>query len=75
MRAEQALTETNLRPLVMPLPSQIRAGCGLCLRIDPEHHKRALQALSIRAIQHTGLYLRQTTTAHSTYTPFEEDNP
>lgn len=32
--AEQLLLARNLKPRIMPLPPAIKAGCGLCLRID-----------------------------------------
>ncbi len=56
--AEQALMQAGLAPRVMPLPSAIRAGCGLCLRVATAQKDAALHALEQRRIRHAGLYLR-----------------
>jgi hypothetical protein len=43
----------------MPLPSKIRAGCGICLRIIPEEIKAALKTLAKMNIEEIGLYSRR----------------
>lgn len=58
IRAERYLLEQKLQVGVMPLPSQIRAGCGICLRISPEEIKRALQILLSKEIAEFDLYSR-----------------
>lgn len=44
--AEKRLAEGGLRPLVMPLPPAIRAGCGLCLRVRPRDLEAAMACLA-----------------------------
>lgn len=57
IKSEQYLAE-KLRVSVMPLPSQIRAGCGICLRILPEDIGEALRILDEKSMKETGLYSR-----------------
>jgi len=58
IKAERCLLEQKLRVAVMTLPSQIRAGCGICLRIPPEDIKLALGALSNEGIDGMEMYSR-----------------
>lgn len=58
IKSEQCLLAVNLHVGVMPLPSQIRAGCGICLRLPPEEIGHALTILSEKTIVDTGLYMR-----------------
>lgn len=46
IRAEAALMEHGLLPQVMPLPSSIRAGCGICLRLPQTEAGRAATLLT-----------------------------
>jgi hypothetical protein len=43
--AEKKLLAGGLAPAVMPLPDQIGAGCGLCLRVAPDDLERARSLL------------------------------
>jgi len=45
MKAERALLDGSLCVVVLPLPSQISVGCGLCLKISELEIKSALSAL------------------------------
>ncbi|MEG1846901.1 MAG: DUF3343 domain-containing protein [Lachnospiraceae bacterium] len=45
IQAEQTLLERGVKVKVMPLPSVIRAGCGICLRITEENGVIAQQIL------------------------------
>lgn len=36
IKSEQLILENHIKVSIMPLPSQIRAGCGICLRIDKD---------------------------------------
>ena len=58
IQAEQCLLEKKLRVGVLPLPSQISAGCGICLRINPDEIESALKALTDRNIEELGLFSR-----------------
>ncbi len=71
IRGEKALAEAGLSPLVMPLPSRIRAGCGICLRVRPEWTEEAKQALKSRDVSFAGLYLRRMEGGESRYEAIE----
>jgi hypothetical protein len=50
---EKKLLAGGIRPAVMPLPDQLGAGCGICLRVSPAEREKARTALGA-AIQ--GIY-------------------
>lgn len=58
IKAEQCLLKEKLSVAVMPLPSQIRAGCGICLRILPEEINLALEILKKNNINEIGLFAK-----------------
>ncbi|MCL2227394.1 MAG: DUF3343 domain-containing protein [Oscillospiraceae bacterium] len=58
IKAEQCLLEQKLQVGVLPLPSQISAGCGICVRIAQDEIKSALAPLSDKNIDEIGLYFR-----------------
>jgi len=58
IKAEQCLLEKKLRVGVLPLPSQISAGCGICLRVKPDEIKSALEILAGKSIVGINLFLR-----------------
>ena len=60
VKSEQFLLEQKLRVGVLPLPPQIRAGCGICLRIRPDEIRQALEILKEKGIDETGLFSRET---------------
>ena len=45
MKAEKLLLDGDIRVGVLPLPSQISAGCGICLRLYMPELKSALSIL------------------------------
>ncbi|MCL2233323.1 MAG: DUF3343 domain-containing protein [Treponema sp.] len=59
IKAEQCLLE-KMNVGVLPLPSQISAGCGICLRVKQDEIDAALAALADREISAAGLYSRAT---------------
>ncbi|SHH60082.1 Protein of unknown function [Sporobacter termitidis DSM 10068] len=65
IKAEQYLLAARLRVGVMPLPSQVRAGCGICLRLPEEQIGAALEVLCGNSIADNGVYVR--TAAGNTY--------
>lgn len=71
VRAEQALLDTGLPVRVMPLPSTIRAGCGLCLRVAPDDAQAALRTLAAASIPVQQAYTRTTDHGRSQYEPWE----
>ena len=58
IKAEQCLLEQKLRVGVLPLPSQISAGCGICLRVKMDEIKPALEILAGKNIPEAGVFLR-----------------
>lgn len=66
IRAEQALQREGITPAVMPLPGEIRAGCGLCLRTPPQAYVQASAILRDAGIQ-TEAYLRRVQGGKSHY--------
>lgn len=58
IKSEHYLLEENLQVKVMPLPTQISAGCGICLRIPAAEIQTALDLLSAKKVEDVGLYTR-----------------
>lgn len=69
IQGEGVLLEGGLCPLVMPLPSRLRAGCGICLRVRPEMAKEATALLGAKSVDFAGLYLRRVQHGASEYEP------
>lgn len=67
MLAEQVLMDSGIQPSVMPLPSSIRAGCGLCLRVAPASHVQALNCLESAGCTPQDIYCRTVQDGKSTY--------
>jgi len=60
IKAEQCLLELNMNVGVLPLPSQISAGCGICLRLQKDDIESALESLAGKHIDGIALYSRTT---------------
>jgi hypothetical protein len=58
IKSEQYLLREKLHATVMPLPAQVRAGCGICLRLPPEEIRKALGVLTENNVAETNLYSR-----------------
>ncbi|SHN73333.1 Protein of unknown function [Desulfitobacterium chlororespirans DSM 11544] len=58
IKSEQYLLAEKLQVKVMPLPAQISAGCGICLRIPAAEMETALDILTARQVEGVGLYTR-----------------
>jgi hypothetical protein len=71
IKAEQCLFEKKLRVGVLPLPSQISAGCGICLRVKPDEIKAALEILAGKSIDEAGLFLRTEENNQFVYTEID----
>ena len=56
IKAEQTLIKCGIEVGVMPLPSRIRAGCGLCLRIEPKMAGEALKEFDAKGIVCDAIY-------------------
>jgi len=51
IKSEKILTEKAVGKSVMPLPSQIRSGCGICLRVGKESIEAAEKHLKNAGIK------------------------
>ena len=58
IKAEQCLLSQYMQVRVMPLPSQISAGCGICLRVKVDDVIQALRILKDNNINEIGIYTR-----------------
>lgn len=67
IKAEQCLLEHKLHVSVLPLPSQIGAGCGICLRISPDEIDAALAALTDIPTDEMGMFMRERENGKYTY--------
>lgn len=70
IRAEQLLLQVGIGVKVMPLPSAILAGCGICLRILPDAYKVAMAVLCGETICVQGTYTRSVEHGKSVYMPY-----
>ena len=68
IKAENCLLGMHLKVGVMPLPSQIKAGCGISLRISPEEIKVVLEALASGSIEIYRLFSRVSKNGRFVYT-------
>jgi len=68
IKAEQCLLERELNVRVMPLPPQIRAGCGICLRLNHGEIGAALEILSESNIDDIALYIQERENGKNKYT-------
>jgi len=73
IKAEQCLLEQKLGVGVLPLPSQISAGCGICLRVKPDEIKPALEILAKKNIDEIGLFLRTEENNRLVYTEITDE--
>jgi len=60
IKAEQYLLENKFQVSVLPLPSQISAGCGICLRIKQDEIQAVIKTLTEKNIDDIGLFSRTT---------------
>lgn len=74
IQAEQLLIAEGISVSVMPLPSSIRAGCGLCLRIRPDDLKQAEERLRNAALPTDGRYTRTVHNGSSSYHILEQED-
>ena len=71
--AEHILMDAGLTIHVMPLPSAIRAGCGVCLRLPRTHLHTASALLEQAGIPVESLYVRTLVEEKSCYSPYTGD--
>lgn len=56
MAAEKYCKEQNVPGRLIPVPTQITAGCGLAWAANPEARERVLSVLKQNAINPEGIY-------------------
>ena len=71
IKAEHALLEQNIDVSVMPLPSAIRAGCGISLKVDKLIIRQVLEAVSRAGITEFELYSKTVFNNQINYTKTE----
>lgn len=71
--AERTLLDAGLVVRVLPLPSVIRAGCGLCLRLAPASGDEALRLLEFAGASPEKLYIRTPGGSQSDYRPWRNE--
>jgi hypothetical protein len=71
--AERELMAIPFPATVMPLPSEIHAGCGFCLRLPSSCFEEALRLLRERGIPFGGTYTRRETDEQDIYTVWTGD--
>ena len=72
IKAEQTLMNDGITVSVMPLPSAIRAGCGLCMRIGPDALPEARASLDRAGVPVESIYARERSGSDITYTLYTE---
>lgn len=73
IQAEQCLLDAALPVRVMPLPSVIRAGCGIGLRLPLTQQATALALLQAAHISPQSIHIRSVNGMASTYIEWKED--
>ena len=74
IKAEQCLLDRKLNVRVLPLPSLIRAGCGICLRVNEDEIDLAMQSLEEEGIDEIAVYSRTEENNKLTYSKLENIN-
>jgi len=72
IKAEQCLLTQGFSVGVLPLPSQISAGCGICIRMSKDEIKPALKLLADKGISETGLFSRTAENGRHEYSEVKE---
>lgn len=70
IRAEQVALRENIRASLIPIPREIKADCGLALRLALADKDRAVAVLQESNVPVESLYLVKTG-PHKTVTPWE----
>lgn len=71
--SETILLEANFPVKVMPLPSSLGAGCGLCLRLPLEHQNGGLELLQKENLFPQNIYQKQIENNKTIYIPLKEE--
>ncbi len=71
IKAERTLRKSNIPIRIMPLPSEIKAGCGLCLRVSENFVAKAKEILVGSSIKIESIYRRTEENSKSKFTYLE----
>jgi len=71
MKAEQYLLDEKLTFIMIPLPSQISAGCGICVKASSDGIEKALKTLKDKQVDGTALFSRIMENGRYVYTQME----
>jgi len=72
MKAEKALLAESLDIGVLPLPSQISAGCGICLRVKQDDINEACDVLKDKNIIQAKIFFRISKNGQYVYVDCED---
>lgn len=72
IKAEKCLLEQKIQVSVLPLPSQVKAGCGICLRVNTDELSKSIKALEDNDISDIGLFTRTTKDGQITFTEVKD---
>lgn len=70
--ADKCLEENNMAHKLIPMPQEISAGCGFCLKLDPEDYPRIKEALDNKGIEMAGHYYVEKSGLKSQITKLED---
>jgi len=59
IKGEKVLLEAGINVAIMPLPQEIRAGCGICIRVKDGEEAHAITILVENKITEVELYIKQ----------------
>lgn len=69
MSGEKALIAASLPVRVMPRPSSLGQGCGICLRVDMEERDRAEAVFLESGVRTEAVYIRSRNNGGVCYSP------
>ena len=66
---EKALLDAGIAVRVMPRPSALGEGCGICIRVDESHYGKAEAVLREAGIAIEATYTKDKVDGKTVYTP------
>ncbi len=74
IRGEQLLRDGGVAVRVMPLPDCLKAGCGICLRVDEGEFPRTAALLSGAGVAWEAVYRRTAAAGKSNWMRYGEEH-
>ncbi len=68
---ENSVFENGINASVMPLPSTLGAGCGMCLRVKEDEIKSTLIVLKENNVKYASAYVRTVINGKSSYSEYK----